>query len=95
MAEEREKQLRTKLADCEQQIEHLEQQLQRNVAHEGLEERGLQTSRRDLEAALLQVSQLEDRVMHLTASNERLQLLLQQNRKGESRVSFCRRLLTG
>lgn len=76
LAEDREKQLRTRLAHCEQQIEHLEHQLRTNVAPDAPAER----QQRD--RVLAELSQKDDRIHSLSAANERLHLVLDQNRKG-------------
>lgn len=85
LSEDREKELRTRLAHCEEQIQHLEHQLRRKVANDGSPEAQdlLQTARRERDRALAQVSQQEDQLHQLTASVQRLQLLLDQRRRGE------------
>jgi Mg2+ and Co2+ transporter CorA len=83
LAEDREKQLRTRLAHCEQQIEHLEHQLRTNVAPDSSAER----QQRD--RALAELSEKEDRIHSLTAANERLQLVLDHSRKGVYLCLYC------
>lgn len=85
-AEDREKGLRNRLAEYEIVIQRLESQIApQSRLQDGLQSQ-LQSITAERDSALTQLSSLDDRVQQLVASNERLQLLLEQTTKG---MLFC------
>lgn len=87
LAEQREKDLRTRLSHCEEKIQHLEHQLRRNSLQHGTPEE-LETVRQERDTALTRVSQQEDQIHQLSATVQRLQLLQDQRRRGQSASAY-------
>jgi len=80
-AEDREKGLRNRLAEYEIVIQRLQSQIgPQNRPQDGLKSQ-FESITAERDCALMQLSSLDDRVQQLVASNERLQLLLEQTTK--------------
>lgn len=80
-AEDREKELRNRLAFCENHISVLEKQIKDDGLVRDLKNQ-LENMRSERDSALTQSSHLDDQVQQLSTTNQRLQLLLEQTTRG-------------